>query len=603
MANWKRILSEGDTLDDLGGGSGSTFLRKDGTWATPTDTTYSVGAGGLTQQNFTSTLKNKLDAITGTNTGDVCTSNHTSAGYITSFTNTVDMGDGFKIANSSGTDQFTVTENEEIRFAGSGATSVAFDSSTQKITISSTDNNTTYSVGAGGLTQQNFTTTLKNKLDAVVGTNTGDVCTTNHANAGYLTSQTDSQTLSVSGTTVSISGGNSITTQDTNTQLSTADVRGKISASGNSSYNSSTGVITSTNTQLSDAQVRSKFSGGTNVTINSSGVIATSANNYVLPTNLAGDDINVDTGALTGATVISDLDFNITTNTSGLVTDANGTVATRTLTLANLGYSGAVDANNFTYSLPAGSSSTRGGFKIGFSESGKNYPVEVSSEKMYVNVPWTDTTQTTISGNAGSATVLANTRTFRIKLDSTAAVNFNGSANVTPGIQGTLGVSNGGTGLTSISTLLNSNVTAVSGSSGTFTSTTQNSQFNSIGVGVAGSTTAGEIRATNEVTAYYSDDRLKTKSGNIKNALDKVISLNGFHYKPNKVAGKLGYDTSVKKVGVSAQEVLKVLPEAVVPAPINPKYHTVQYEKLIPLLIESIKELNAKVKRLENGDN
>ena len=71
---------------------------------------------------------------------------------------------------------------------------------------------------------------------------------------------------------------------------------------------------------------------------------ATDANKYVLPTNLAGDDISVDTGALTGAVVISDLDFNVTTNSSGLVTDANGTVATRTLTLANLGYTGATNA-------------------------------------------------------------------------------------------------------------------------------------------------------------------------------------------------------------------------------------------------------------------
>ena len=110
---------------------------------------------------------------------------------------------------------------------------------------------------------------------------------------------------------------------------------------------------------------------------------------YTHPTH-PGDDINIDTTALEGATVISDLDFNITTDTSGHVTDANGTVATRTLTLKDLGYTGATDANNFTYTLPAGSSLTRGGFKIGFAESGKNYPVEVSSEKMYVNVPWTD---------------------------------------------------------------------------------------------------------------------------------------------------------------------------------------------------------------------
>jgi hypothetical protein len=59
-----------------------------------------------------------------------------------------------------------------------------------------------------------------------------------------------------------------------------------------------------------------------------------------------GDDASVDTGALTGAVVISDLDFNVTTDTFGHVTDANATVATRTLTLANLGFTGDVDATN-----------------------------------------------------------------------------------------------------------------------------------------------------------------------------------------------------------------------------------------------------------------
>ena len=77
----------------------------------------------------------------------------------------------------------------------------------------------------------------------------------------------------------------------------------------------------------------------------------------------------------------------------------------------------------------------------------------------------------------------------------------------------------------------------------------------SIGVGTAASGTTGEIRATNEVTAYYSDDRLKNRYGNIEKALDKVCSLNGFHYQPNEVAGQLGYDTGQKKVGESAQEV------------------------------------------------
>ena len=75
--------------------------------------------------------------------------------------------------------------------------------------------------------------------------------------------------------------------------------------------------------------------------------IASNANNYSHPT-FNGDDISVDTGALTGATVISDLDFNITTNTDGHVTDANGTVSTRDLTLSDLGYTGATNANYIT---------------------------------------------------------------------------------------------------------------------------------------------------------------------------------------------------------------------------------------------------------------
>jgi cytoskeletal protein CcmA (bactofilin family) len=50
------------------------------------------------------------------------------------------------------------------------------------------------------------------------------------------------------------------------------------------------------------------------------------------------------------------------------------------------------DDTDTIYSLPLSTSSTRGGMKIGYSENGKNYPVELASEKAYVNVPWTNTT-------------------------------------------------------------------------------------------------------------------------------------------------------------------------------------------------------------------
>ena len=55
----------------------------------------------------------------------------------------------------------------------------------------------------------------------------------------------------------------------------------------------------------------------------------------------------------------------------------------------------------------------------------------------------------------------------------------------------------------------------------------------------------------------------------------------------------MGYEV-IREVGLSAQEVQKILPEIVVPAPVDERYLTIYYEKLIPLLVEAIKELNRK---------
>ena len=116
---------------------------------------------------------------------------------------------------------------------------------------------------------------------------------------------------------------------------------------------------------------------------------------------------------------------------------------------------------------------------------------------------------------------------------------------------------------------------------------------------VNGTISATNLVSTGDVTAFFSDDRLKERKNNIENALDKVESLNGFYYIPNELAQELGYEPTLQ-VGVSAQEVQKVLPEVVVPAPIDEQYLTVKYEKLVPLLIEAIKELKEKLNRIEN---
>jgi hypothetical protein len=126
-----------------------------------------------------------------------------------------------------------------------------------------------------------------------------------------------------------------------------------------------------------------------------------------------------------------------------------------------------------------------------------------------------------------------------------------------------------------------------------------NTQLNSLGVGTGSSGTGGEIRATNNITAYYSDERLKTKIGSIDNALEKVKKIETMVYHANETAVALGYDASVIEIGVTAQSVQAVAPQTVAPAPIDNQYLTVRYERLVPLLIEAIKELEAQVALLK----
>ena len=118
---------------------------------------------------------------------------------------------------------------------------------------------------------------------------------------------------------------------------------------------------------------------------------------------------------------------------------------------------------------------------------------------------------------------------------------------------------------------------------------------------------SGSFSASGNITAYSSDERLKNFKGKIENALDKVDKLNGYYYEWNDVAK--GIDAEVFKdgveIGVNAQEVEAVIPEVVTEAPIvkihelDTNYKTVYYDKIVPLLIESIKELKKEIEELK----
>ena len=119
---------------------------------------------------------------------------------------------------------------------------------------------------------------------------------------------------------------------------------------------------------------------------------------------------------------------------------------------------------------------------------------------------------------------------------------------------------------------------------------------------------SGSFSATGDITANTSDERLKDFKGNIDNALDKIDKIGGYYFNWNDTAK--GIDSEIfgdeLEVGVNAQEILAIMPEVIAPAPIVKEhnldidYKTVRYEKLVPLLIEAIKELKAEIEDLKS---
>ena len=217
-----------------------------------------------------------------------------------------------------------------------------------------------------------------------------------------------------------------------------------------------------------------------------------------------------------------------------------------------------LSVDNMNYSLPLSASGTRGGVQIGYSENGKNYPVELSSEKMYVNVPWTDTQL------------------------STSDVR---------------GKFSGGTGVS---------ISSGSISIGQDVGTSADVQFDtlrvdSLGVGMAATSTDGRIDASNDIVAYSSSDiALKENINPITNALDKVLSLGGYTFDWKKDR-EIEHGYSGSDIGVMAQEVEEVLPTAV--RENNYGNKAVRYEKLIPLLLQSIKELKTELDELKSSNS
>jgi hypothetical protein len=210
--------------------------------------------------------------------------------------------------------------------------------------------------------------------------------------------------------------------------------------------------------------------------------------------------------------------------------------------------------------------------------------------------------------NNGTDCVNAITHLTSLTLASALPIGSGGTGVTAAASNGQLLIGNG-SGFTLAGVTGTANQIVVTNGSGTITlstpqaiNTSSSVQFGSFGVGTAASGTGGEIRATNNVTAFYSSDRkFKENIKPIEGALDKVMAIGGktFDWTDAYITehgGEDGYFVNKADFGVIAQDVQAVFPQAVRTR--EDGSLAVDYEKLSALAFAAIKELSEKVKKL-----